>query len=388
MKNFLFVILLTCSINILAQDVIVKKDCSTILSKVLEVNTTDIKYKKFSNQNGPTYTIPKADIMSINYENGEIDSFYGNDSKTKVNNDSNSSQRLIKKTADDRNAEIISLYNQKYEPTSIAKNNSVAKEFLIIFGVKSSSIMSNEDIEMTFVRERIRSPYGGKYTIYNINLKNKTNKTIYVDKGNCFRVIHDGTFHCYYDNTEQTTVNLGGASGASLGVGSVVGALGINGTIGQIASGVSVGGGTSHSVSTTYSQQRVIAIPPHGNRNLSEEKWVQTKKANLLSDAEYKTVDKAENFELWGKSSGFGLKRGMVKRGQVRYFNENEIPWKREYIITYSTEEDFKTYSSLNAELYIHEIIGCSTWIDNNNSGKYLNGVNEYTIEGCHHTWQ
>lgn len=40
-----------------AQDVIVKKDGSTIVSKVLEVNTDNIKYKKFSNQNGPTYTI-------------------------------------------------------------------------------------------------------------------------------------------------------------------------------------------------------------------------------------------------------------------------------------------------------------------------------------------
>lgn len=38
-----------------AQDVIVKRDGSTIISKVLEVNTGDIKYKKFSNQGGPTY---------------------------------------------------------------------------------------------------------------------------------------------------------------------------------------------------------------------------------------------------------------------------------------------------------------------------------------------
>ena len=62
-------------VNIQAQDVIVKKDGSTILSKVLEVNTADIKYKKFSNLNGPTYTIDKSDILAINYENGEKDDF-------------------------------------------------------------------------------------------------------------------------------------------------------------------------------------------------------------------------------------------------------------------------------------------------------------------------
>jgi len=47
--------MLSCSTAVFAQDVIVKKDGSTILAKVLEVNTDNIKYKKHSNQNGPTY---------------------------------------------------------------------------------------------------------------------------------------------------------------------------------------------------------------------------------------------------------------------------------------------------------------------------------------------
>ena len=60
-----------------AQDVIVKKDGSTILSNVLEINETNIRYKRFSNQGGPIYTINKSEIMSINYENGEKDDFSG-----------------------------------------------------------------------------------------------------------------------------------------------------------------------------------------------------------------------------------------------------------------------------------------------------------------------
>ena len=50
MKKLLFVMSIMCSVNIQAQDVIVMKDGSTIISKVLEVNAADIKYKKFSNQ--------------------------------------------------------------------------------------------------------------------------------------------------------------------------------------------------------------------------------------------------------------------------------------------------------------------------------------------------
>lgn len=58
-----------------AQDVIVKTDNSTILSKVLEITNTEIKYKKWSNQDGPTYSIDRSEVTSINYQNGEVETF-------------------------------------------------------------------------------------------------------------------------------------------------------------------------------------------------------------------------------------------------------------------------------------------------------------------------
>lgn len=73
-KILLILFSFVCS-NGFAQDVIVKKDGSTILSKVLEVNTSEIKYKKYSNLDGPTYTILKTELLSINYKNGESEKF-------------------------------------------------------------------------------------------------------------------------------------------------------------------------------------------------------------------------------------------------------------------------------------------------------------------------
>lgn len=73
-KSFLFVMLLSAT-NIFAQDVIVKKDGTTILSKIIEVGTSEVKYKKFSSLDGPMYSISKADIMKVNYENGDSESF-------------------------------------------------------------------------------------------------------------------------------------------------------------------------------------------------------------------------------------------------------------------------------------------------------------------------
>lgn len=75
-KYFLFIVVFFASlVTISAQDVIVKKDGSTILSKVIEIGATEIKYKKWNNQNGPMYTIEKKDVQAINYENGEKEVF-------------------------------------------------------------------------------------------------------------------------------------------------------------------------------------------------------------------------------------------------------------------------------------------------------------------------
>ena len=76
LKLLTLLISVLCCVNLSnAQDVIVKKDNSTILSKVIKISPTEIEYKKWSNQDGPTYTINISDVSSINYENGERDIF-------------------------------------------------------------------------------------------------------------------------------------------------------------------------------------------------------------------------------------------------------------------------------------------------------------------------
>ena len=58
-----------------AQDVITLRNGENILAKVLEVSQRDIKYKKFTNLNGPTYTVDIIQVQMIRYENGEKDIF-------------------------------------------------------------------------------------------------------------------------------------------------------------------------------------------------------------------------------------------------------------------------------------------------------------------------
>lgn len=75
MKNKSIKMLLWVACNILAQlchsqDVITLTTGEEIKSKVVEVESEVIKYKKFENQQGPTYSIQIAKVFMIHYQNG------------------------------------------------------------------------------------------------------------------------------------------------------------------------------------------------------------------------------------------------------------------------------------------------------------------------------
>ena len=111
MKKTISILLFLCvSLVGMAQDVIVKKDGSTILAKVLEVTSTEVKYKKHTNLEGPTYTVSKTEIQSINYENGEKDVFDVKEETSPVETsllttDNSSSQKL-------NDSELLNLYRR------------------------------------------------------------------------------------------------------------------------------------------------------------------------------------------------------------------------------------------------------------------------------------
>ena len=64
-----------------SQDIITKTNGEEIKSKVLEVTQTDIKYKRFDQLDGPTFTISKTELFMIKYQNGSKDIFTESDKK-------------------------------------------------------------------------------------------------------------------------------------------------------------------------------------------------------------------------------------------------------------------------------------------------------------------
>lgn len=63
-----------------AQDIIFLKNGEEIKAKVKEVTQTEIKYLKFENQESPIYSLSKAQVLMVKYENGSKDIFEKADS--------------------------------------------------------------------------------------------------------------------------------------------------------------------------------------------------------------------------------------------------------------------------------------------------------------------
>ena len=76
-----------------SQDIITLKTGEDISAKIIEVGLTDIKYKKFDNIDGPSFTILKTDVLITRYKNGTKD-VYNIDTKSGKDNSSNEEMAL------------------------------------------------------------------------------------------------------------------------------------------------------------------------------------------------------------------------------------------------------------------------------------------------------
>lgn len=389
----LFLLIAACIATVAqAQDVIVKRDGSTILSKVLEVNQADIKYKKFSNQQGPTYTINKSEVMAINYESGDKDTF--EEASQPAKQEAEDKPQIIEAQPAADNTEIISRYNQTYEHgEAIQDKNKQAKEGICVLGVGENSVLSTEDVEIQFRQEPYEdglTTMGGKtrYSIedrFFVQVHNKTNNIIYVDLGRTFRVMKNGKSKSYYD-TSETTINKGSGSGASINLGAIAGVAGIGGAVGTLANGVNVGGGNMSSTSKTYSKQRILAIPPKGSMPIEKYQRVTVKNGGPFGKDEFAIISEGE--ESWYEFSDGEMP--MLKQGEKYIYEEDESPYHADYTITYSKDAEFTNVVTLKASVYMRELIGGKLVLilpTNQDKlfkwcKKYIPNYNDYTIIG------
>lgn len=121
---------------------------------------------------------------------------------------------------------------------------------------------------------------------------NRTNEIMTIDQTQSFFVNTNGQSTSYYDPTIRTTstTNLSSSTtGSSVNLGAIAGALGIGGTLGQLASGINIGGsgtsGQSVTNATYIADQPRVSLAPNSNGAMSK---VFTVTALTQSHEEYK----------------------------------------------------------------------------------------------------
>ena len=346
-----------CSSMTMAQDVIVKKDGSTILAKVTKVGDKEIEYKKYQSTSDRLYSISTSEIMAINYEDGEKDVFKGSSSTVQETEQGNNDPKFVQVPVSANNANIIERYNKEYTIGKKWKlSNKKINSCLCVFGVSKNSVMSNEDIEIIIM------PTFRNFR-YNILIVNKTDKTLYIDKGNSFRVSKDENF-CYYNSGTQISSNKGSGVGTSVNLGGIANAIGVGGVAGAIANGINVGGGRNQSSTKTYGQQRVIVLPPRQNIALAKDHWED--KQQLDRDEFYAYSIMPE-----------------IHKGETLHFDEHNSFYSINYIICYSSNQNFTNYSTIQFQLYVKQLFGTPVNGWNTGLSSYLEILNN-RIQGIY----
>ena len=242
-------------------------------------------------------------------------------------------QELIDAVPDKNNQKVIKRYNRYQHRARFISDQPIG--FTAIFGVRTNSIMSTEDIEVNVVKRWVQDAAldDNELRLYFVEITNKTDRPLYIDKSRCYRFYNDGSKYCYYDPNRDDTCTA----------------------------------------------QRVIAIPPHSKKNLSDYNAVMMKSGNI---SELKIIDYPEDFNWDAKAAG--IYEGFIQTYDVRTFPEDKSPYYRSFLITYSKDEDFTTYSLLPINFYMRQLIG-GFYPELYQSEHFFErlGGDQYTITNC-----
>lgn len=281
-----------------------------------------------------------------------------------------------------RNEEIINhanTFNPEYVGTDIKKD---CDRVMCILGIGEDSQLVNDDIEISAVLGMIGTYHvkGGmekavskegkiipetgaefgeslswQYNnpAFQICVKNKTNKTLYIDLGNTF-ILRNGVASAYYVPS-STSSNISSSSGASVNLGAVAGALGVGGALGTLAGGIGVGGGsTSGTVSTTYSQ-RVIAVPPMSVTKLDAMTLFTEVNTTISQGLFYGYYSK----DAYTPDFSFATKQnGDYMNGETHDFSESTSPVKFGFYVSYSDNEMCQDERNVSFNYYLRRMIG------------------------------
>ncbi len=182
---------------------------------------------------------------------------------------------------------------------------------------------------------------------------NKTDKVLYIDKANSFLYLN-GETNSYFKNSAYST-GQSNSTGASMNMGGLAKSMGIGGVAGGALSGLTIGGGSTATNTTTVFEQRVIGVAPRTSQVLTTLKFTESMNQVYL---------KPGNPTHWGGSKGKFIdpNTGQKKKfeiGDSFSYSFQQTPFAIRATVKYSLSESFpeEACTMATAGNYIEHIV-------------------------------
>lgn len=388
-KYFFLMFLLAVSAgrHMFAQDRIITKDGETMEVYNVEISDKYIFYNKDKSKDSAFERMAKESVLMIKRQDGSTVNLYETAKAEEAPAEKSAAgdvpaqeaviltPDLLDEAAREANAAAIEQLNQPVsfvadeaedldrEANSVwfrmgAKNNSVLDD-----GVVSLSIALGYfdweagwggKVKRLFFKEG--TSYYGFNPAMQINVTNKSDRTVYIDLGNSF-FTRMGQPQCYYVPSATSVTSISG-SGASVNLGAVAGALGIGGVAGTLANGVSVGGGGSNGSTTVTYAQRVVTIPPRATVKLEPQYVFGTQEIVVAPGLTYGISRGVKGVYKPTFRFPKDAPEGPLMNGQHFTYSEATSMVTISALVAYSFSEDGSASHTLSAHLYLKDLIG------------------------------
>lgn len=375
MKKFILLMMLPFYVlSAMAQDMLVTNEGKSMTIYNLEISEQSIFFQLSDKADAPLQKMLKKDVLIIKKADGtKLDlnapqATVASQASQPATQEESSTVYVTPETLSPEtkasNDALIAKYNQPVN-FSLKKRKNIGKraQYAIgTFGIKESSILSNKDIEIGITIGSIHKDSEKKTAVYEkeeiswsnyalqFSIKNKTNRTLYIDLGNTF-YISMGESCCLYVPS-STTSQASSSSGGSINLGTIADVLGVGGAAGTIANGVNVGRGATNGASSTIYAQRIVAIAPLATLNLTPQYMFGNENKQLRKDMEY---------HKWGIGDYlfvfiYNSDNDPFLTGEQYSYTEISSPINYSFVLSYSETEDFRITKSQSIHLYLKDL--------------------------------
>ncbi len=355
LKSILFALLLAIPFVSQAQDVLVTEDGESITAWDVDISSQKIYYKTAAGEDAPMKSIAKekvllwkkADGTKVRIDAGQAQPQQSTPAPAKAETKPVENVPAPDASDPDANEACIFNFNQTDVYNTKKPSSSAAKEIVGILHMSPDSKMADKNVEIIYsiYKSSSYAKMAPRTSGIGVNVRNKTDKTIYVYLGNTFFLRHGVSTPFTQSTASQSTA--GGNTGAT----------------------------------TTGFAQNVVAIPAQSTLDLGKQEFFPTDGKNPFGgdiiNTERSVITGGGLFgvgattKTWMQFYWTFPKGQLVSKGETREFEPGEVPIDFGFKLTYSFSEDNTQLYHLDAKLYVAKIIGSSfnPWNGTDNIG-------------------